>query len=210
MGRPKGFNRETALASAIAVFADNGFEGTSTETLLDAMGINRQSLYDTFGSKRALYLEALMRYNGESAALIVGDIQGGATPAEGIQRAVVSFAQRAGEARKASCLGVSSILEFGLRDEAVAAAGTASHGILMASPSEAITQAQSYKELRADIKAGTAADYILTAFAGLKVSARAGMPPESLRQMAQLAFQALSPVRSANSKPRHRPGHLLT
>ena len=62
MARPKEFERGTALESAIAIFCDRGYEGTSTEALLGEMGISRQSLYDTFGDKRRLYLEALQRY----------------------------------------------------------------------------------------------------------------------------------------------------
>jgi AcrR family transcriptional regulator len=62
MARPKEFERDTALDDAIAIFCDHGYEGTSTEVLLGKMGIGRQSLYDTFGDKRRLYLEALQRY----------------------------------------------------------------------------------------------------------------------------------------------------
>ncbi len=61
MARPKQFDRETALAIAIEVFADHGYEGASTETLLNVNGLNRPSLYDTYGSQRQLYLKALQR-----------------------------------------------------------------------------------------------------------------------------------------------------
>ena len=59
MARPREFDREDVLEEAIKVFADHGFGGTSTDVLLKAMGISRQSMYDTFGGKRQLYLEAL-------------------------------------------------------------------------------------------------------------------------------------------------------
>ena len=62
MARTKEFERDTVLDDAIALFCDHGYEGTSTEQLLGKMRINRQSLYDTFGDKRQLYLEALQRY----------------------------------------------------------------------------------------------------------------------------------------------------
>jgi AcrR family transcriptional regulator len=41
-----------ALKAAIRVFSDHGYKGTSTDALLEAMGISRQSMYDTFGDKR--------------------------------------------------------------------------------------------------------------------------------------------------------------
>jgi TetR/AcrR family transcriptional repressor of nem operon len=44
------------------VFWSRGYEAASVRDLVEHMGINRQSLYDTFGDKHALYLEALDRY----------------------------------------------------------------------------------------------------------------------------------------------------
>src|ERR1700678_3364318 len=46
MARPKEFDQDLALMHAIGVFASYGYEGTSTEALIEAMGISRQSLYD--------------------------------------------------------------------------------------------------------------------------------------------------------------------
>src|SRR5258708_17746971 len=71
MARPKRFNAQGALAKAMGVFWRLGYENASTETLLKAMGIARQSLYDTFGDKRALYLKALAFYRDETN----GDMQ---------------------------------------------------------------------------------------------------------------------------------------
>ncbi|OWJ59872.1 TetR/AcrR family transcriptional regulator, partial [Inquilinus limosus] len=48
MARPKEFDSEKALDAAIEVFREHGFDGTSTDMLVRAMGIGRQSLYDTF------------------------------------------------------------------------------------------------------------------------------------------------------------------
>ncbi len=200
MARPKEFDRDSALLIAIEVFADRGFEGTSTETLLKAMGLNRQSLYDTYGSKRALYLEALRRYNRENAARIVQDIVRAPTPMTGLEQALSSFAHHAAERPNASCLGVSSILEFGLRDADVLAAGEVSHSMLAAAIGDAVARAQIAGQIRSDIDANSAADFLLGTFAGLKVSARGGMPPERLQQMARLAVQALSPANSTKRK----------
>jgi TetR/AcrR family transcriptional repressor of nem operon len=72
MARPKEFDRDIALQQAIKVFSNHGYEGTSTDALLKAMRISRQSLYDTFGDKRRLYLEALQRYNADSVSDLIG------------------------------------------------------------------------------------------------------------------------------------------
>lgn len=62
MARPKEFDRDQALHKAMEVFWARGYEAASVRDLVEHMGINRQSLYDTFGDKHALYLQALDRY----------------------------------------------------------------------------------------------------------------------------------------------------
>lgn len=62
MARHKEFNRDEALQKAMEVFWSRGYEAASIQDLVKHMGINRQSLYDTFGDKHALYLQALDRY----------------------------------------------------------------------------------------------------------------------------------------------------
>ena len=62
MARPKEFDRDEALASAMKVFWERGYEGTSIDDLVKGTGVGRQSLYDTFGDKRGIYLAALNLY----------------------------------------------------------------------------------------------------------------------------------------------------
>jgi TetR/AcrR family transcriptional repressor of nem operon len=65
MGRHKQYDRDTIARKAMAVFWRHGFEGTSTQMLLDEMGVNRFSLYAEFGNKQALYEAALRLYDEE-------------------------------------------------------------------------------------------------------------------------------------------------
>ena len=67
-GRPRAFEPDAALAKALATFRDGGFAATSLDDLSAAMGINRPSLYGTFGDKRELFLKAYERYRADMAA----------------------------------------------------------------------------------------------------------------------------------------------
>jgi TetR/AcrR family transcriptional regulator, transcriptional repressor for nem operon len=62
MGRPKEFDPGVALDRAMHLFWEQGFEATSMQDLVEAMGVNRGSLYSTFGNKEKLYQAAMSRY----------------------------------------------------------------------------------------------------------------------------------------------------
>ena len=61
-GRPSAFDRGTALLKAQNLFWERGYEGTSFDDLITAMGISASSFYNSFGSKEALYCEAIRSY----------------------------------------------------------------------------------------------------------------------------------------------------
>jgi TetR/AcrR family transcriptional repressor of nem operon len=62
MARQKEFDRDAVLLRAMEAFWARGYERTSIQDLVQHMGINRQSIYDTFGDKHTLFLQALDRY----------------------------------------------------------------------------------------------------------------------------------------------------
>ncbi len=63
MARHKEFDRDEALKKAMDVFWARGYEAASIQDLVEHTGVNRQSLYDTFGDKHTLFLQALDRYH---------------------------------------------------------------------------------------------------------------------------------------------------
>ncbi|WP_329334876.1 TetR/AcrR family transcriptional regulator [Streptomyces sp. NBC_00663] len=61
-GRPRSFDRATALEKAILAFWEHGYEATSVSDLTRVMGIGAPSLYAAFGDKRALFEEVVLEY----------------------------------------------------------------------------------------------------------------------------------------------------
>ena len=61
-GRPRAYDADDALSNATDAFWLGGYSGTSLDTLSDATGMNRPSLYAAFGDKHSLYLSTLDRY----------------------------------------------------------------------------------------------------------------------------------------------------
>lgn len=61
-GRPRAFDKDSALEKALQVFIDKGYEGASIDDLTGAMGINKPSMYSAFGNKEELFLKVLSFY----------------------------------------------------------------------------------------------------------------------------------------------------
>src|SRR4051794_27689810 len=107
MARPKAFDSDEALDSAIAVFREHGYEGTSAQMLVDALEIGRQSLYDTFGDEWQLYQAAVRRYGLGKVQAHRRAMASGVRAIDGIRAMVERVVAEAA----LPCLGVGSIAE---------------------------------------------------------------------------------------------------
>src|SRR5258708_17452446 len=116
MARPREFDRDEALDRATRVLWAKGYASTSTEDLLAAMNIGRQSLYNAFGDKRKLYIEALERYQRESTAGHLKRLNSSASPLGGIDALLLGLIAEDDGVRALGCMGVGSVCEFGAAD----------------------------------------------------------------------------------------------
>ncbi len=105
MARPREFDRDTVLERAMSVFWTKGYAAASTEELVQAMGIGRQSLYAAFGDKWRLYVEALERYQQESVAGHLHRLRSGASAIAGVEALLVGLIPVDEEARRLGCMG---------------------------------------------------------------------------------------------------------
>lgn len=65
VGRPRKFNQEESLESAMEIFWEKGYEATSLADLMEATGLHKGSIYQTFGDKHSLFVMALKHYNNK-------------------------------------------------------------------------------------------------------------------------------------------------
>ena len=118
MARPKQFNENDVIDKAVVVFWAKGYEATSIQDLVEAMGIQRGSLYTAFGSKQQLFLIALKRYSLTVVKKLLVILNSQPSAIESIQlffAQIVEHLLTAGELR--GCLITNSAIERGLRDD---------------------------------------------------------------------------------------------
>jgi AcrR family transcriptional regulator len=105
-GRPREFDRDRALQRAMELFWARGYEGTTLADLQSAMGdITAPSVYAAFGSKEALFREAVALYKETVGAPIAAALLEGATArvaVEGMLRAAADSV--CGRANPRGCL----------------------------------------------------------------------------------------------------------
>ena len=89
MPRPRKFTVEDVLAKAVRQFSTHGYHATSVKDLEQCMGIHRGSIYDTFGSKRGLFVSALRSHIERYEATMREIVNQSATPAAALQNMFV-------------------------------------------------------------------------------------------------------------------------
>ncbi len=190
MARKKEFDKDLALQKAIRLFSQQGYAATSTDDLMRVMGIGRQSMYDTFGDKKELFLAALESYSRSSCAQIRAELEKPGRPLDVIRNALVAFAERKDMASSEGCMGLNSISEFGLRDKEVnAVIHPVSHSqrtLILRLLKDAV-EAGDLKTKQVN----AAADFIDATLAGIRYAAKAGKGRKALRDMAIFAGAAL-------------------
>jgi AcrR family transcriptional regulator len=192
MARPKEFERADALRAGIDVFWRQGFASTTTEDLARAMGIGRQSFYDTFGDKRRCFLEALRTYSRENIERQLAEVSGIASPLEALRELLRMPAQHAVGRRSLGCMAVNSLAEFGAEDPEVAAALAPSSTLLEESVARLVRDAREKRELPWSLDERRAVNALLCTRVGLMLSARSGQSPEALRKIADFTIDQLT------------------
>lgn len=194
MARPKAFDRDAALRAGVEVFWRQGFAATTTDDLARAMGIGRQSFYDTFGDKRRCYLEALRSYtreqlDGQEAAMRA------AAPLDALRALLRAPADGSAARRRLGCLVVNALAEHGARERDVRATLHPSAERIEAAVRALLLQARARGELAPSVDVPRAARTLLVVRAGLMVHAKAGWSADDLRQVADLAVDQLLAAR---------------
>ena len=188
-GRPREFCVDYALAQALRVFWEKGYDGTSLTDLTDAMGITRPSLYAAFGNKEALFRKALDLYEREKLAYVKTAL--GAPTARGVAERLLYGALDVvtGMGDPQGCLGVIATLPCGeeaqsIRDDVIAKRAASNTALI-----ERFRAAKAAGDLAEDVDPDSLAKWLSAVMQGMSVQAGAGATRADLERVIDTSLQ---------------------
>ncbi|MFG2486758.1 TetR/AcrR family transcriptional regulator [Streptomyces virginiae] len=194
MARPKEFDPQTALVAAMELFRRQGYEATSIQDLVDALGINRSSMYAAYRSKHDLYLKALDLYCAVEAdraqeSLAESD-EGPALPV--LRAFLLSYVESAlADPLRGGCMVTHGVLERLPGDAKAAERLGGALGSLEEAFAYLLLRARVAGELAPGTDVRTTARLLVTLTQGLRVMERAA-DRDYLTQVVDQALKGLS------------------
>lgn len=192
MARNKSFDPDTVLRKAMQLFWRQGYEATSVDDLVHAMGINRASLYGTFGDKKTLFLRALSRYIETVLEPRLTALEIAASPLEALRGLFAELAAfAAGDPQRRGCLVVNTACELASRDAEVAARLRAQAEALEVRLARLLARAQAKGEIASEYDPKALAACLAALIDGLRVRSKLGADRAGLDSVAATAFALL-------------------
>ncbi len=192
MARRKEFDPEEALDRSMDLFWRRGYEASSLQDLVDHVGVNRQSLYDTFGDKHDLFLATLDRYFDVSVRedLKILDEAGPALGA--IRRFFQSLVDLGGtDAARKGCMVVNSAVELSLHDEDARSRVAAVFSWIEERFRKTLVRARENGELGRRRDPRALARFLTSFMVGRNVLAKAGASRKSMQDAVDAAMTVL-------------------
>ena len=164
VGRPREFDEDAALESAMNAFWEKGYEATSLADLCACTGLHKGSLYQAFGDKHTLFLRALKNYADrefrETAAVAFEH----ESPLDSLRAIVRKVCSHAEEGK--GCMMINSMVELAPHDPDVKAAVQAEAERRMRVVGELLGKAQQAGEIRKDLEPQKLAQQLMIGLAG--------------------------------------------
>lgn len=191
-GRPREFDADHALEQALHVFWRTGYEGASMTELTAAMGVNKPSLYATFGNKEELYYKVLDRYAGGPASYLVTYLNEPTASAVIEQMLYKSADAVTSECYPHGCLGLNGALGCSKEAEPIknelAARRKANEAMLR----ERLERAKAEGDWPWKSTPARMAKYVMTLTQGIAVQAADGASREELYDIVKTSFSTLA------------------
>ena len=188
-GRPLAFNQDKALEAALNVFWTHGYEGASMAELATVLGINKPSIYATFGNKEELFRKALARYRAGPAAFVreaINEPTARLVVEKLLMQAVDFFSDKS---TPNGCMIVQAALTGGQGSSTIQQELIVYRKNFEASFNERFELAQAQGDVPPNVNTQQLAKYIATIHQGMSVQATSGATREELQAIVEMAMK---------------------
>lgn len=198
MARSKQFDERQALVSAMLVFWEKGYEGTSINDLEQAMGLKRTSIYNAFGNKSAIFERVMSCYKESVMSGLFAAMDAAPNIKEGVRRLLNGALDiHFDEENPGGCLVVLSLMESSQHDEQSLASMQQTIQDLKTALQARLNKAKKSGELSKGLDAGSTATTIATTMAGMMVMGKANFTRASLKKTVNQVVSLLDQGRCA-------------
>ena len=196
MSRPQQFDRDNVLDSALMVFWLKGYEAASIQDLVDATGLNRGSLYNSFGDKAELFAAVMQRYRDASPTKPLTDAARDAKSDVNMRTLIVTFFQdltkRAlNDPEHKGCLLTNTSAGFYGCSDTMAGWVRETLSGLENTLTTLVERGQKRGDITSHAKTRAIARSLLASAQGLNVLARSGASAQALKDIAAQAVRVL-------------------
>lgn len=192
MARPREFDTDKALQSAMRVFWEQGYHATSVQDLMKAAGVQKQSLYGAFGDKRSLFLKCLSLYTKQTFLVVQKMLNESDSALEGIER-VLRYASQSADSKRCppGCLMANTALELGLDDPGVAEEVRMMFRGFEKLLGAAVRKAQAEGEIGKNLDSAAIAQNLANTISGIRILEKTGAPRQQVRTVVETALTVI-------------------
>lgn len=191
MSRPPSFDREKKIEEAMDLFWEQGYETTSVQDLVDHLKLNRSSLYNTFGGKHDLYLEALDHYCKKDVRALRQTLMEAPTALDGIRQAFMGVADRAAKSC-CGCFTTNAVVECAPQDPTTQERASEAFQKMRILFRSAVERGQNEGQIDPDREAAALARYLTNAYNGIHITAKTGPPEEIVYDIVEETLKGLA------------------
>ncbi len=191
MGRNFEFNREETLNKAMQVFWQKGYKATSMKDLMQEMGLQPGSVYNSFGDKHTLFLEALTHYGDVVTTNTLKILEQDGSPLENLHKFYKEIVLRPTDKKCRGCLIVNSVVELSPHDEETAKIVKNIMKRIEVSFYNCLLRAQQLGEISKDKNITALSRYFASSTHGLLVTGKSNASEEELQDVVNVIFESL-------------------
>jgi TetR/AcrR family transcriptional repressor of nem operon len=192
MARTKEFDTDEVLNKAIDLFWDKGYNGCSMQDIVDGLGLSRSSIYETFGDKRQLFIEALKKYQRGGVEAFGKNVNS----APDIRQALANIfecilRENMNVSLLKGCFIVNSAIELASHDPEIATIVKGNQHEIENILSKAIKEGQRSGKITSTLDARSIARFFYASFSGIRVAARSGADRRTLEDIMKVSLSVL-------------------